>query len=44
MGGHRILWCVAARFPGIGNPDRLTLSDLRFWLDGHKAMIKEEQP
>jgi len=37
-----MLWAVAARFPGIGNPDSLKLSELMFWIEGHKKMIEEE--
>lgn len=42
MGGDAVLWAIAARFPGIGNPHDLRLSELRFWIDGHKLMLKEE--
>jgi len=37
-----MLWSIAARFPGIGNPFNLKLSELRFWIEGHRQMIKEE--
>ena len=36
------MWAVAARFPGLGNPLKLRLSELLFWLEGHKIMVKEE--
>jgi len=42
LGGNFALWAIGARFPGVGNPLCLKLSELRFWLEGHKIMIKEE--
>ena len=37
-----MIYAVAARFPGLGDPRRLKLSDILFWHEGHKIMIDEE--
>jgi hypothetical protein len=41
-GGDNAIWAVGARFPGVGDPLKLRLSKLRFWLDGHKKMVEQE--
>ena len=42
LGGDSALWSIAARFPAVGNPDFLKLSELRFWLEGCKQLKKVE--
>ena len=31
-----------SKFPYVGDPNDLKLSELQFWIEGHRRMIKEE--
>lgn len=37
-----MMWSVAARFPGQGPVERMTLRVLRFWYEGHCKMWQGE--